>query len=201
MPYAVHPSIQYQQGILEGLQKKTGRSIAEWAELLENEGLADAKSRQAWLREQHKLGSTSAWLIAMQSLGESMEDIDPNIYLAAAPRYVEEQYAAKPGLRPIFERIVALVREQFPEVKISPCQTMVPLYRKNVFAQIKPATRTRLELGLCLKGYAKPLIARLIDTGGLQKGDRITHRFDLASADEVDAQVAEWLQIAWDLNA
>jgi predicted GTPase len=83
-------------------------------------------------------------------------------------------------------------------VKVCPCKTMVPLYRKHVFAQIKPTTRTRIDLGLALKGTKVP--KRLIDTGGLAKKDRITHRIEITSVKDIDAVVKKWLKIAYEMD-
>jgi hypothetical protein len=84
-------------------------------------------------------------------------------------------------------------------VKACPCQTIVPLYRKHVFAQIKPTTRTRIDFGLALKDT--PASGRLIDTGGFAKKDRITHRIPITSLSEIDDQVKYWLKVAYDLDA
>ena len=62
------------------------------------------------------------------------------------------------------------------DVKACPCKTMVPLYREHVFAQIKPTTNTRIDLGFALAHYKGKLPKRIVDTGGLAKKDRITHR-------------------------
>ena len=77
--------------------------------------------------------------------------------------------------------LLALGRSLGSDVKVCPCKTIVPLYRKHVFAQIKPTTRTRIDLGLALKDTKVP--KRLIDTGGLAKKDRITHRIEITSAE------------------
>jgi hypothetical protein len=95
---------------------------------------------------------------------------------------------------------VALGRSLGADVKICPCETIVPLYRNHVFAQIKPATSTRVDFGLALKGGPKKLSKRLIDTGGLAKKDRITHRFAITSVDEIDAEVETWLATAYELD-
>jgi hypothetical protein len=57
--------------------------------------------------------------------------------------------------------------------------TIVPLHRNHVIAQIKPATRTRIDLGFALE--ARKAEGRLIDTGGYAKKDRITHRIPISS--------------------
>lgn len=41
----------------------------------------------------------------------------------------------------------------------------------------------------------------MIDTGGLKKGDRITHRMPISSLAEIDAEVREWARIAYELDA
>jgi hypothetical protein len=77
----------------------------------------------------------------------------------------------------------------------------VPLYRAHVFAQIKPTTNTRVDLGLALAKYKGKLPKRLVDTGGLAKKDRITHRIELKTAAEIDDDVKKWLKAAYDLDA
>ena len=86
-------------------------------------------------------------------------------------------------------------------MKVSPAKTIVPLYRNHVFAQLKPSTRTRLDLGLALKGVRQRIPQRLIATGGLEKGDRITHRIPLSRVSEIDDAVLSWLRVAYELDA
>jgi len=78
---------------------------------------------------------------------------------------------------------------------------MVPLYRNHVFAQLKATNKTRFDLGLALAHYKGRLPKRLVDTGGLAKKDRITHRIELKSEDEIDSEVGKWLKTAYDLDA
>jgi hypothetical protein len=89
----------------------------------------------------------------------------------------------------------------FSTVKACPCKTMVPLYREQVFAQIKPTTNSRIDLGLCFTTYKGKLPKPLIDTGGLAKKVRITHRIEVSSLSDIDAELKTWLRAAYDLNA
>jgi len=77
----------------------------------------------------------------------------------------------------------------------------VPPYREHVFAQIKPTTNSRIDLGLALTHYKGKLPKRIIDTGGLAKKDRITHRIELKSTDQIVSEVKKWLKTACDLDA
>jgi len=60
------------------------------------------------------------------------------------------------------------------------------------------STRTRIDFGLALGKTKTP--QRLIATGGLSKGDRLTHRFEIGSLSDIDAQVETWLRKAYDLD-
>src|SRR5262245_56879918 len=108
------------------------------------------------------------------SVGKGREAIDEKLYLKNAPGYVDAMYANKANLRPIHDALIELGRSLGSDVKVCPCETIVPLYRHHVFAQVKPSTKTRIDFGLAL-GDTKAN-GRLIDTGGFAKKDRITHR-------------------------
>jgi hypothetical protein len=196
--YDVHPSLGMYQSSLAALKQKTGRTLAEWIKFVNKEGPATEKERRAWLKAEHGLGMNYAWWIAEQSLGKG-DDGTPETYLKNAEEYVQKMYSgAKEALRPIFDELLALGRSMGADVKVCPCQTMVPLYRKHVFAQIKPTTRTRIDLGLALKDTKVP--KRLIDTGGFAKKDRITHRIEITSPKDIDAEVKKWLKIAYEMD-
>lgn len=112
---------------------------------------------------------------------------------------VEAMFAGpKAALRPIYERLLDLALSLGPDVRICPCKTMVPVYRRHVIAQFKPSTNTRIDVGFALGRTKTP--KRLIDTGGLAKGDRITHRISVSSLAEIDEEVIRWLRTAYELN-
>src|SRR5215831_17010923 len=133
-------------------------------------------------------------LAAMErKTGKSYEE-----WVEIAATYVDAMYAAKASLRPIHDQLIALGRALGPDVKVCPCETIVPLYRNHVFGEIKPTTRARIDLGFALKD--QPLSGRLQDTGGFAKGDRITRRIPIASLTEIDDEVKHWLRVAYELD-
>lgn len=77
---------------------------------------------------------------------------------AKTGRALDEWVAA---LRPLHDTLIEGALRLRDEVKICPCQTIVPLYRNHVIAQIKPATNKRIDFGLALKGAARELPSRL----------------------------------------
>jgi len=197
--YNVHPGIARYEWILTTMKEKTGRSFDEWLKIVEQQGPASAKERSAWLRATHGLGGNSADYIAERSVGKGV-DLDRAVYLKTAEEYVEKMYSgAKTGLRPLYEALLDLGLSLGKDVRVCPCQTIVPLYRNHVFAQIKPSTKTRVDFGLALKDTKAP--ARLIDTGGFAKKDRITHRIEITALADIDDEVKRWVKIAYDKDA
>jgi len=198
--YSVHPSVTMVQSWVVSLPEKTGRSLDEWIRLVQKVGPSAEKERRDWLKAHHGLGTNTAWWIAERASGRSQEDDDPVAYLKAADGYVTAMFSGKKaGLRPIYDALLKLGMALGRDVKVCPCKTIVPLYRRHVFAQIKPSTNLRIDLGLALEDTLTP--ERLIDTGGLAKKDRITHRIAIAALSDIDAEVKRWLRFAYDLDA
>ncbi len=198
----VHPGVAMVQKWIAELKPKTGRSLEEWITLVKKDGPKDYQACRAWLKSKHNLGTNSAWWIADRAEGKGDEEESPEKYLAAAAKYVEDQYSGKKStLRPIYEALLGLAKSLGPDVKACPCKTMVPLYRNHVFAQIKPTTNSRIDFGLCFTTYKGKLPERLIDTGGLAKKDRITHRIELTALSQIDADLKKWLLAAYHLDA
>jgi Domain of unknown function (DUF5655)/Domain of unknown function (DUF4287) len=198
--YSVHPGVAMVRKWIETLPEKTGRSLEEWMAFLKQNGPGEEAACRAWLKETFQLGTNTAWWLAERAQGKGWEEDSPEAYLRQAGIYVEEMFAGnKAGLRPIYDALLAVGLRTGREVKACPGKTIVPLYRNHVFAQLKPATRTRLDLGLALGEM--PVPGRLIDTGGFAKKDRITHRIPISSLDEIDEEVRNWLKVAYDLDA
>jgi hypothetical protein len=188
------------QNWVASLPEKTGRSLDQWVALVRKSGPATEKERREWLKKEHGLATNSAWWIAERAEGKGTETDSPEAYLLAAGHYVEQMFAgSKAALRPIYDELLRLGLSLGNDVKACPCQTIVPFYRHHVFAQIKPTTRTRIDLGFALG--SRKAEGHLIDTGGFAKRDRITHRIPLSSAGEIDAEVKRWLRVAYELDA
>lgn len=147
--FDVHPGVLMVQSVIAGMQEKTGRPLEDWLEL-------------GWIAE--------------LSLGKG-EESSPEGYLRSAEQYVEKMFSGpKAGLRPIYDALFGAGRKLGKDVRVCPCRTMVPWYRHHVFAQIKPATRSRIDLGLALKDTKTP--RRLIDTGGFARWMKAAYEMD-----------------------
>jgi hypothetical protein len=197
--YGVHPSVAMVQKATHDLPAKTGRSLDSWLKFIKKSGPKTEKERREWLKTEHGLGTNYAGLLAERAEGKGGEEGDPEAYLRAAEGYVEKMFAGpKESLRPVYDALLKLGLGIGKDVKACPCQTIVPLYRKHVFAQIKPTTQTRIDPGFALKDIRAT--GRLIDTGGFVKKDRITHRIAIASLADIDDEAKRWLKHAYELD-
>ena len=182
------------------LPEKTGKSLEQWVSWIEKKGPKSIKDRRKWLKKEYGLATNMAGWLAERTDHTATWEEDPETYLQAATKYVEDMYSgAKAALRPIHDELIRLARSLGKDVKICPCKTIVPIYRKNVIAQIKPSTRTRIDFGLSL-GDTKAK-GRLVDTGGYAKKDRITHGISLTAVEEIDEKVTRWLTKAYERNS
>ncbi len=198
--YSVHPGVSQIKKWVEEMPEKTGRSLDEWIALTKKAGPPTEKERREWLKKQHKLGTNSAAWIAGSLEGKNTEEDSPEAYLKTAVDWVEAQYSGpRAALGPLYEELLKLGFSLGKDVKACPCKTMVPFYGKHVFAQIKPSTNTRIDLGFALGNMKTP--KRLIDTGGYEKKDRITRRIEIKSKSDIDDEVERWLKKAYEMDA
>jgi hypothetical protein len=198
--YDVHPGVAMVQKWAADLPAKTGHSLDEWADVLRNGPHTVRKDRVDWLKAEYGLGTVTAEQIHEYAYGQQTWEGDPDAYLANAVGYVEGMFGkGKEWQRPIFEAVVGFARTLGPDVKVCPCKTIIPLYRTRVFAELKPATRTRLELALALG--KEPFAGRLQANPRAKGNDRLRRLIPLTEAKDFDAEVKKWLKEAYRRDA
>lgn len=177
------------QTMIQNLEAKTGQSLAEWIRIAQSSNLARHGEIVKFLKSEHGLGHGYANLIAHRMAGESTDAG------AAAADPVNAQYSGdKAGLRPIYDAVIKAVGNFGGDVEISPKKTYVSLRRNKQFALIQPTTKTRLDLGINLKGAAPQ--GRLETSGSFNA--MVSHRVRLESARDVDKELIGWLKQAYD---
>jgi len=171
------------QTMIDNMPEKTGRSLEEWKNILKEKAFAKHMEAVKFLKEQgvtHGFANT----IVLLSKDDHQKPAD----------LVEEQYRGKETLRPIHDQLIEIVYQFGDDVTITPKKTAVSVIRKRQFALIKPATKTRIDLGLKLPG--KETTDRLGNSGPF--GTMCTHRVQLTDSSQLDDELIQWLNEAYD---
>lgn len=95
-------------------------------------------------------------------------------------------------MRLLCDALIAAAKKLGKDVEIAPKKTSVSLRRTKQFALIEPASATRVNLGLQLKGV--PVAGRLEK----YPSTMCTYRVKLDSAAQLDAELKGWLKQAYD---
>jgi predicted transport protein len=178
--------------VTESMQERTGHTLEEWVAFVQESGLdpLDQNAVRGWLRTEHGVLQNSQWVIAdaaARAAGWERPDLEG---------YIDEQYAgAKAALRPIFDRLRAIIEGLGDDVKTEGRSTYTPFVRRRQFAAVAAATRTRVDLGL---RFTRPPAS--LDLTPANGPGQATHRLSLTSADEITAEVQRLLRAAYDQN-
>ena len=112
---------------------------------------------------------------------------------AATEDPLDEIYAGpKAALRPIHDALMAKIID-FGDFEIHPKKGYVALRRKKQFAMIGPATNTRVEVGINMKGV--PGTDRLIEQPA---GGMCQYKVKVSEAGEVNDELFGWIRTAFD---
>lgn len=166
--------------MLANMPEKTGKPLSEWIAIVAKSGLEKHGAILKLLKEEHGVTHGFANLIAAKAR-ETGEEVD----LVAA------QYAGpKEALRPLYEDIVKFAQSLGSDVEIAPKKTSVSLRREKQFALITPATKTRIDLGVALKGEEST--ARLESYNAM-----CSHRVRLEAVSDFDEEAKGWVKEAY----
>jgi hypothetical protein len=170
------------------IAEKTGKTVQQWISVVKTSGLQKHGEIVRFLKTDHGFTHGYANLIAHQALKSSAAHQDEADLVAA-------QYAGpKAGLKPIYDKVLKAAQKFGPDLEVAPKKTYVSLRRKKQFALIQPSTKTRVDLGINLKG--KEPAGRLEASGSFNA--MVSHRVRLESTSDVDAEVKRWLKEAYE---
>ena len=170
------------------LEERTGKDLATWDRYIAKEQFSDETSLRAWLTRQGITGYAQN-LLVMERFGY------PDHFLASADDLINGQYEDRSQLRPIFDAIID-VAAGLGDVTIQARKTYISLVTpRRTFARIQPTTKSRVDLALRLKGHTP---------GGRLQPSKIHEttpfQISLASVDDVDSEVLNWLREAYNQN-
>lgn len=172
------------QTMIDNMPEKTGKPLEEWKKILDSKSFGKHSEAVKFLKTEHGVshGFANTIVALSKEKNEAPEDL------------VEIQYHGKEDLKPIYNALIEVVKGFGSDVTVTPKKATVSLIRKKQFALIKPATKTRIDLGLKLTG--KELTQRLENSGPF--GAMCTHRVQISSIDQIDMELKGWLYEAYE---
>lgn len=171
----------------EGLKEKTGKTLEQWIKIVQQQKLDKHKAIIDFLKAEHGFTHGYANFVALKARGADAASHN-------ADDLVTNQYKGKEVLKPIYDELIKKISKFGSDITITPKKDSVSIIRKKQFALIKPATKTRIDLGLKLKD--KPTTDRLGNSGPF--GTMCTHRVQLTDKKEVNKELLDWLKEAYE---
>jgi hypothetical protein len=172
------------QTMVENMPEKTGKSLEEWKEVLKEKSFSKHSEGVKFLKTKYNVTHGFANTIVTLSKEESNSKED----------LIELQYKGKEKLKQIYRELINFAKSLGADVTITPKKGSVSIIRKRQFILIKPATKTRIDLGFKLKD--KTTTERLENSGPF--GAMCTHRVKLSEPVEVDKELKEWITEAYE---
>jgi predicted transport protein len=186
MSKSIDPQLQT---MIDNMPEKTGKSLTDWYQVITSSGAEKHGEIMKVLKGEHGVthgyANTITILFRDQAGGGTPAEED----------LVSAQYKGpKAGLKSVYDALLTGVSKFGSDVEIAPKKSYVSLRRKKQFAIVQPATTSRIDLGLNLKGV--DATERL--EGGKVFSGMCTHKVKLSSINDVDKEVINWLKQAYD---
>jgi hypothetical protein len=176
------------RAMIGNLPAKTGKSLDQWLEICRRSGLEKHGELVKRLKSEHGMTHGFANLVAHQWRAQAGGGAAPKDPVAA-------QYAGpKSALKPIYDALAKTVAGLGADVELAPKKAYVSVRRKKQFALIQPSTRTRVDVGINLKG--RPAAGRLEASGSFSA--MVSHRVRVTDPAQVNAELAGWLRQAYE---
>ena len=176
------------KAMINNIKPKTGKSLEEWKVIVKASGLEKHGQIIKHLKSEHGITHGFANLIAHESKQSSA-------YNAEDADLIQGQYSGlKAELKPIYDKILAAVEQFGSDVQLAPKKAYVSLRRNKQFALVQPSTKTRIDVGIKLKGVEAA--GKLEESG--KWNQMVTHRVRVSDISEVTDELIGWLKEAYE---
>ena len=170
------------------IEKSTGRKMEEWYAIVNKSGFSKHGELVTFLKEKHGFTHGNANTVvhfAKQShAGAAENDTD----------WITEQYKGKENLKPWYDKLLVEIKNLGDDVEIAPKKAYVSFRRKKQFAIIQPSVKTRLDVGLNLKGVAP---GNTLEAAGTWNS-MCTHRVKIEDEKTISEALLRWIREAYE---
>lgn len=177
---------------LKNIQAKTGKSLEELAKIVTSSGLTKHGEIRDMLKKELGLGHGDANTLTHVVLKSDGVSVAQEATSAGGDVLDTIYTGPKAHMRPIHEALMTKINT-FGEFEIAPKKGYVSLRRKKQFAMIGPATNTRFEVGLNVKGLKAGGRLEELPAGGM-----CNYKVKLTNVSEVNDELFGWIKQAFD---
>lgn len=181
---------------LANIEKRSGKTLAELAIIVQASGLTKHGELVSMLKTTLSMGHGDANLVVhtvRQSAGPTATAAMATGATTADAAVLDGLYVGpKAALRPIHDAILAGL-QGFGPFEAAPKKTYVSYRRSRQFCMVGPATNTRVEVGLNMKG-----VAGTDRLEALPAGQMCQYKVRLTDPAQVDAELLGWIRQAYE---
>lgn len=182
---------QMEKAIIKNLKEKTGKTLEEWIEILRNSGITESKEQLKYLKENQRLGHGQAKVIIKKYNNDS------NVNYDDSESNVNNMFKNYPdSIKLLYNKFSSTLLKLGEDVKLRPCKTYLPFYRKHQFVVVKP-TKDGLRVGLALSEDIEN--HKLSKAKGLGSA-KINYEFILENIEDFDKELSELVLISYSNN-
>ncbi len=178
----------------ELLERRTGQGVPEWRARITQQALKDEPALRGWLTSQGVAGYPQQ-LLVFETFGY------PDFLTATADDLIDAQYADRPALRPILDRLIEVAEalDGPGQITVQARKGFVTLQtRRRKFAVIRPATKTRVDLGL--RTELPPASSTRFQPADPGRSNDMRTKVALSTPQEIDAEITAALRQAYAEN-
>lgn len=179
---------EMENGMMVQLVEKTGKSLEDWKTHLAAKAFEKHGEIMKHLKGDFNITHGYANLIAHKFLKSDSNSNDNKEELALAP------YKGKEHFLPVYEELRGFIETLGTDVEFAPKNTYMSVRRKKQFALLQPATKTRYEIGIHLKGIDTPSSIPL----NPKSNAMLSHLVCLEEGEKISDEVKEWIRMAYE---
>lgn len=176
------------QTMIANLKKNSGKSLEQWIKIVKKQNFSKHGEYLKYLKSEHNLTHGYANLISMKARAADAGSVDDKESL------VEAQYKGKETLKPMYEKVKRAILKFGDDVEIAPKKAYVSVRRKKQFAMLIPATKTRFEIGINLKGTKSKGVLEEIN----KANSMCSHKIKITEVKYINKEVIDWLKLAYE---
>ncbi|MEY2963917.1 MAG: hypothetical protein RL754_1178 [Bacteroidota bacterium] len=162
---------------IDGLEKKSGRPISYWIDLVNSWGEAKHMALVKRLKEEFGIGHGHANMVVhLAKENTSLHKSDHHLLL-------KEMFKGKEHWTPLYQRLEEALKKAMPELEFSHKKNYVSLRTRKQIAALAPATKSRFEVQLNLSAdHDFPSVE------ALKPGGMFTHKWSILEPEFVDIE-------------